>query len=53
MKTQLSNNRMARSYGLILGIIGFIFMQCGLIITEECITEILTQINTEENHLDL
>ena len=53
MKTNVATSRSARAYALVLGIIGFVLMQCGLIISEDCISEILEQSNPEEAQLDL
>ena len=47
-KTQVATNLSARTYALVLGIIGFVLMHCGLIVSEDCITEIMLWSKNED-----
>ena len=53
MKGNVATNKSARGYALVLGIIGFVLMQSGLIVSEDCIAEVMEQASQEETHLEL
>ena len=53
LKILIVNNQPVKSFALVFTVFGFVLMQSGMVVCENCICEIIVQSNSIETFLDL